>query len=257
MAIEEFRFVAVVGRGLIGGSIELALRAAGRPVVALDRGDDLRQIDSADLVILCAPVRANLEILDRLRHAVSPETLITDVGSTKTTTVAAAAGLRFVGGHPVAGAAQGGRAHARADLFAGRPWILTRAGAPSADHARLERFVAALGAQPAWMTPDEHDRLFAFISHLPQLTISALMDVVSRAAGAGGLRLAGDGLRDSTRLASSPADVWQDIVSTNGPPIRDALDALIAALTRIRDDESGAALAASFGRAAAARSMLP
>jgi prephenate dehydrogenase len=257
LAIEDFRSVAVVGRGLIGGSIELALGAVGRSVLAFDRGDDLQHIDNADLVILCAPVRANLEILDGLRNRISPETVITDVGSTKAAIVTAAAGLRFIGGHPVAGAAQGGQAHARADLFAGKPWILTAAGAPREDEARLERFVRALGAQPVWMTPEAHDRLFAFISHLPQLTISALMDVVSSAAGAEGLRLAGDGLRDSTRLASSPADIWQDIVSTNGPPIRDSLDALIAALTRIRDDENGAALAATFGRAAAARSMLP
>jgi prephenate dehydrogenase len=256
LGIEDFRSVAVVGRGLIGGSIELALRERGLPVVALDRGDDLRRIDSAALVVLCAPVRANLEILDGLRNSVAPVTLITDVGSTKAAMTAAAAGMRFIGGHPVAGAAQGGLAHARGDLFEHRPWILTRGGGSAEDEARLERFVASLGAQPAWMAPDDHDRLFAFISHLPQLTISALMDVVSRGVGADGLRLAGEGLRDSTRLASSPAGVWQDILATNRPAIVEALDALIAALTRLRDDRTGAVLEETFARARAARSSL-
>lgn len=256
---EDFGVVAIVGRGLIGGSIELALR--GRlPAGAcrtVDRGEDLRGIGEADLVILCAPVRTNIEILRELAPEVSGRTLITDVGSTKAAIVDAGAGLRFIGGHPVAGSAQGGYANARADLFVGRPWILTRGGAAREDEARLERFVSALGAQPAWMAPDVHDRLFAFVSHLPQLTISSLMSVVADAVGVDGLRWSGDGLRDSTRLAASPPEIWADVVATNAPAVRDALDALIAALTRLRDDSTGAELARIFDRSASARATLP
>lgn len=254
----EFRSVAIVGRGLIGGSIELALRERlpGVRCRALDRGDDPRGIGDADLVVLCAPVRANLAILETLRGGLPDRTLITDAGSTKAAMCAAGAGLRFIGGHPIAGSAHGGYANARGDLFLGRPWILTPGDAPEYDQLRLERFVSALGAQPAWMAPDVHDRLFAFVSHLPQLAISALMDVVADAVGDDGLRWAGDGLRDSTRLASSTPDIWTDVVATNRPAVRDALDALIGALTRLRDDTLGAELAGVFSRAVSARAKL-
>lgn len=255
----DFHSVAVIGRGLIGGSIELALRSRlpEVPCSVFDRNDDFGPAAEAGLVILCAPVRANIEILDALRGSVAAHTLITDVSSTKAAICAASTGLRFIGGHPIAGSARAGHANARADLFVARPWILTRGGAPPEDEGRLERFVAALGAQPAWLAPGDHDRLFAFISHLPQLTISALMDVVTDAVGEDGLRWAGDGLRDSTRLADSPPDIWTDVLATNGPALRAALDALIGALSRLRDDGSGAELAATFRRAASARAKLP
>ena len=250
--------VAIVGRGLIGRSLELALRERlpQLSLITLDRGDDLAPARDAGLIVLCAPTCANISILDSLRGILSGGTLITDVSSTKAAICAAAAGRRFVGGHPIAGAAPGGLENARADLFEGRTWILTTGSVSTDDAALLERLVASLGAQPAWMAPDAHDRLFAFLSHLPQLTISALMDVVLGAAGERDLRYAGAGLHDSTRLASSPSDIWTDIVSTNRPAIREAIDALIATLTELRDDESGRALARTFSRAAAARATL-
>jgi prephenate dehydrogenase len=170
---------------------------------------------------------------------------------------AAAASRRFVGGHPIAGAAPGGREHARADLFAGKPWILTRGETCThRDAERVESFVAALGAVPRWMDAQAHDNLFAVLSHLPQLTISALMDVVGRAVPEAELSLAGPGLRDSTRLASSPSDIWSDIVATNAIPVRHALDALIAALVRVRDDETGGAVREVFAGAASTRASL-
>lgn len=255
MTIER---IVIVGRGLIGGSIELAVRERGiGDVVALDRGDNLSAIATADLVILSAPVQANLELLGTIRECLSAAAVVTDTGSTKAAMQAAAGGMRFIGGHPVAGAASGGRGAARADLFDGKPWVLTGgAGASKDDEHQLEQFVERLGASPHWMDADAHDSLFAFVSHLPQLTVSALMDVVGRAVGDEGMRLAGTGLRDSTRLASSPADVWADILATNRPAIRDALDALIAALSRLREDEAGDALAQTFQRAAIARARL-
>ena len=259
MVIEDWPgSVAIVGRGLIGRSLELALRERQPqlPVVTFDRGDDLASAREAGLIVLCAPTRANITILDGLRAILSSDTLITDVSSTKAAICAAAAGLRFIGGHPIAGAAAGGPENARADLFVGRTWILTPGSVSTDDAGPLERLIASLGAQPAWMAPEAHDHLFAFLSHLPQLTISALMDVVARATGEGELHYAGAGLHDSTRLASSPSDIWTDIVSTNRPAIREALDALIATLIELRDDESGRALARTFGGAAAARAAL-
>jgi len=101
---------------------------------------------------------------------------------------------------------------------------------------RLSAFIQALGAEPRIVAPDAHDRLLAFLSHLPQLTASALMQVVGDAVGHDGLALAGRGLADTTRLASSPADIWRDIAASNADQIRPALDALIAVLQELRAD---------------------
>ena len=136
----------------------------------------------------------------------------------------------------MAGAARGGLAQARPDLFDGRPWILT----PPANHApdslaRLEQFVVGLGAVPHIMSPELHDRLVGAVSHLPQLTASALMHVVGELAGDAGLELAGSGLHDTTRLATSPADIWRDVAATNEDVLREALDTLIATLELLRD----------------------
>ena len=226
-------------------------------VVALDRGDALVPVAAADLVVLAAPVRANLQLLGEIRPLLGPTALVTDTSSTKVAILAAATGVRFIGGHPIAGAASGGQGAARADLFAGKPWVLSRgANTSSDDERRLEHFVERLGAVPHWMDAGEHDRLFAFVSHLPQLAISALMDVVGRSVADERIRLAGAGLRDSTRLAESGPDIWTDIVATNRPAIREALDALIATLISLRNDESGDALVRTFQHAVTARARL-
>src|SRR5207244_13583806 len=120
--------------------------------------------------------------------------------------------------------------HARADLFSGRPWLITQRS------ERLESFIRALGAEPKVVGIDAHDRLLAYLSHLPQFTASALMTVVGDAVGDAGLALAGRGLADTTRLASSPADIWVDIAATNADQIGAALDTLIAVLQDLRRD---------------------
>src|SRR5205823_10701795 len=145
--------------------------------------------------------------------------------------------LTFVGGHPRAGAARGGLEHARHDLFRGRPWLLTPTGDRGGDAtAKLSAFVQALGAEPRIIGVDAHDRLLAYLSHLPQLTASALMQVVGAEVGRDGLALAGRGLVDTTRLASSPAEIWKDIAATNADEIGPALDTLIHVLQSLRRD---------------------
>jgi prephenate dehydrogenase len=208
-------------------------------IVSIDADDSMSHASGADLVILAAPVLANISRLSELQAHLSPGAIVTDVSSTKRLIVAAADALpsvTFIGGHPMAGAAYGGVSHAREDLFDGRPWILT----PRPDHRpgpleRLESFIVGLGGVPHIMTPDLHDRFVGAVSHLPQLTVSALMHVVGKLAGDAGLELAGAGLRDTTRLATSPPGIWRDVAATNEDVIREALDTLIRTLTEMRD----------------------
>lgn len=248
-----FSSVAIAGVGLIGGSIALGLRerwpsvrvvGVDRPAVlahavgALDDGvERLADVGPVDLVILAAPVRQNARLLAELA-ALPGTTPVTDVGGTKGDIVRAAHTLqmagRFVGGHPVGGAEKGGFGFARPDLFADRAWIFTPdAEAPAGLLEGLFHLARALGARPASMDSAAHDRLMAFVSHLPQLTASALMDVVGGAAGSE-LRFAGKGLSDSTRLASSPPDVWRDICLTNAEAVGEALEQLIDRLVDLR-----------------------
>jgi prephenate dehydrogenase len=248
-----FGRLAIVGVGLIGESIALAAtrRWAGINVVRIDASDDLSAAREADLVVLSAPILANIRNLDALAGQLPPTTLVTDTGSTKRRIVDAAErvpSVAFIGGHPMAGAARGGAQNARADLFDGRPWILTPRPTDPADAvARLEAFVRGLGAVLHVMTPELHDRFAGAVSHLPQLTASALMHVVGTLAGDAGLEIAGAGLRDTTRLAASPADIWKDIAATNDDVLRSALDALIAALSDLRGSlETGEAIDSVF-----------
>src|SRR5262245_35855730 len=254
-----FQKIGVVGLGLIGGSIALAAREIWPTslVIAVDNKDvletamRLHAIDvaaddpivlaEADLVILAAPVRQNLTLLDELDDNVRGAAIVTDTGSTKRAIVEAARRLpprfTFIGGHPLGGAAAGGLDHARPDLFKGRPWLFT----PGTDkHAealeKLLAFARALGAVPRILGIEAHDRLLAFLSHLPQLTASALMQVVGDAVGDDGLSLAGRGLMDTTRLASSPPEIWKDITATNTDEIGRALDILIELLQDLRGE---------------------
>jgi prephenate dehydrogenase len=271
-----FPSIAIVGLGLIGGSIALAVRehwpesrvfgvdsesvlAHALGAGAIERGfETVAAVPEASLIVLAAPVRQNIELL---QHIGRPA-IITDVSGTKREIVNAARAMppavSFVGGHPLGGGERGGFAFARPDLFAGRPWIFTPDGNGTADAVeRLSRFVTGLGAKPSVMSAEEHDRLMAFVSHLPQLAASALMDAVGSAAHGDGLRMAGRGLVDTTRLASSPADVWRDICLTNADAIEVALDCLIQRLTQLRGDvRRGDAVEAIFSAAAKWRAEL-
>ena len=244
-----FSSVAIAGLGLIGGSIALGLRRAwpGVRVIGVDRPDvlaaarrigaiaeDRRRVSElvdAEVVVLAAPVPDILQLLREAGDA-SLGALVTDVGSTKRRIMGAAraGSLRFVGGHPIAGAASGGLANARADLFEGREWLVVPNGGAPADVGRVERLVAALGATSRRVDADAHDRLMAYVSHLPQLLATALMSTAGAAVGAGGLAAAGPGFADMTRLASSSLEIWRGILDTNGDYIAEAADALVSAL---------------------------
>jgi prephenate dehydrogenase len=253
-----FEKIGIVGLGVVGGSLALAARKTWPDslVIGLDDKEVLEQamllhaidvgaddpvvLAEVDLVVLAAPVGANLDLIDVVGEHVRTPAVVTDVGATKRAILERAgrlpAHLQFVGGHPLAGAPRQGIRFARDDLFAGRPWILTPQGdATGAAVERLVSFAAALGARPRILAPDEHDRLIGAINHLPHLAASALMHMIGERVGDEGLALAGRGLVDTTRLASSPASVWTDVCRTNADQLGEQLDQLIAVLQAMRD----------------------
>jgi len=268
-----FHRIAIVGLGLIGGSIAFGARKAwpSTHVLGIDRqavldeavarraihdaGTELAAVAGADLIVLAAPVRQNVELLHQVLPHAAPGAVITDVGGTKRSIVGAAqtisTDVTFVGGHPLGGGARGGFEFATAGIFSRRPWIFTPdQTTPANATSRLFGFARGLGAVPTTMSAADHDRLLAVLSHLPQLTVSALMQVVGSEATEKGLTLAGQGLVDSTRLASSPASVWRDICATNADAIGAALDLMIERLGELRADlEHGSAIDAIFDEA--------
>jgi prephenate dehydrogenase len=268
-----FRSVAIVGVGLVGGSIGLAARGrwSGIRVVGIDTRDvlatalalgavtetatDPGAAASADLVVLCAPLEANVAALRAIAPRIAPSAIVTDVGSTKRDIVreADALGLAtFCGGHPIAGGATSGTASARERLFRGRPWLFTPGTATGAGVVdRLSAFARALGAAPTVLDAAAHDRLLAYVSHLPQVVASVLLHTIGAAVGESGLALSGPGLADTTRLASSPGALWAGILGANADHVADALLAVEAALAALRADLGRPeAIASTFASAA-------
>lgn len=239
----------MVGLGLVGGSLARALTRAGYQVLGIDRATVRRRARAAgavartasrlvvaaqaDLVVLAAPPAANLRLLRRLARVARPELVITDVGSAKAVICREAASLglrRFVGGHPMAGAEWRGFAHSSARLFRGAPWWVV--GAPDERATRVvRRLVRAVGARPVAVVAAAHDRIVAFLSHVPQIASWALLEAARRDPVARrGIDLAGPGFRDMTRLARSPRRLWREILDENSAEVARALRAVRARL---------------------------
>jgi prephenate dehydrogenase len=257
--------VGIIGVGLIGGSFGLALRKAGftgeilgvsspRSIhdalerSAIDRGAPLEEAAAVcDVLFLSQPIYGIMETLRKLDQLVRPETLVTDAGSTKQAIVEEARRslkrCTFLGGHPMAGKEQRGVAAADADLFRGRPWVLTS----NLAHP-FRKWVAAFGAREIILDAARHDRLVAWSSHLPQLASTALAALLSDRAPDAAM-VAGPGLLDSTRLAMSSFELWRDILDTNQTEVSQALDAYIQKLQELKlDFEAEFAKGSGFAR---------
>lgn len=226
--------VRIVGSGLIGTSIALALSAADIPVEMTDSdphraalAQDLvgtKGLEQVDLVVLSLPT-SQLQQVIKTEFELNPKSVFMDVGSVKTKPVheielTSQISRRFCGSHPMAGREIGGPEAARSDLFMGRPWIYTPT--KNCDGDVLERVVELiqiLGATPIQMTPDEHDSAVALISHLPQISASLLAKQLHLGPTAW-LALAGQGVRDSTRIAASDPKLWREIIGMNREQIR-------------------------------------
>ncbi len=290
-----FRQITIIGCGLIGGSFGLAVRKHGfhgsivgcdrEPVLAEARrrgaigaacADPAEACRGSQLVLLATPVGAIIDLLERLGPMLPPETLLTDVGSTKTEVLARAcavfgnaAGERFLGGHPMAGKEHGGIEHASPDLFQDAAWILTPfpgqnllAGSCNALVVLLE----TIGARILTMDAAAQDRLCAWVSHLPQFMATALAATLVEEFGeprpdAGESpastdvslsdvhAVGGRALREMTRVASSPHSMWRDIAITNTTNIEDVLLRLEQRLAHLRENLRSPELRAEFDRA--------
>ncbi len=249
--------IAVLGVGLIGGSVALAARerlgasvagydvAADALAAALERGAVDEACDSvaaavndADAVFVAAPVGRLPQVVGEALAAAGPGCVVTDVGSTKRAVVAAHGDPRFVGGHPLAGAESAGVEHARADLFESATWYLTPAAHTSGMlYERLHRLLHGLGARPIAIDAETHDRILATVSHLPHVLANVL---VSQAAGSladGDVRLpaTGPSFRDATRVAGASSAIWTDIYLSNRDALTAEIDRTIQRLGAVRD----------------------
>ncbi len=270
--------VTIVGVGLIGGSFALALRKygfAGRIVgvssprtldaalskEVIDEGLPLEKaVPQSDLIYLAQPIGRILHILPSIAHLAKAFSLVTDAGSTKEVIVSSAESLFrgsqavFLGGHPMAGKAERGVESAEADLFRGATYVLTPANGrlPTGDavdefYVWLER----IGARLVVTDPQEHDRLVALTSHLPQMASTVLASLLLEEMDSpDSWKVAGGGLRDMTRLARSAYDLWRDICMTNTRNIEQALSWYIQKLEHLRENLRERPLAEEFERGA-------
>lgn len=253
--------VAIIGTGLIGGSLGMALRACVRAHVrvydqrsasaerALERGaadvvasSIAEAVSGAQAAFVATPLRALERCLrEALGHA-GPECVVSDVGSTKAALVSAISDPRFIGGHPLAGAEGAGIEAAHPELFAGAIWYLApRADATGVLYERLHRLLGAIGAQPVALEAHAHDRLMACVSHLPHVLANVMVEQAEelrrsdgrlQAAFPGAAR--GPSFRDLTRVAGANAEIWADIFAANQAELTARIDAAIDALGRAR-----------------------
>lgn len=274
MSAEPARRAAVVGTGLIGGSIGLALRARGWHVTGQDRdgrrqerGLELGAFDAvghdpdAAITFVATPVST---IADQVAEALaSTSGLVTDVGSVKAPMLELMADPRYVGGHPMAGSELEGVDGARAELFEGAMWVLTPIPGTDDDAYReIHAIVSSFGAEVIAIPPQRHDAMVAMVSHVPHLTAATLMGLADERAveHRALLRLAAGGFRDMTRIAAGHPGIWPDICTENRDAIVGELDGLIEALQGVREivaDGDRAALVEILDHARSARIALP
>ena len=273
--------IAVIGVGLIGGSLGLAARERlGATVRGFDPGDGVldaaiergavdeacaspaEAVAGAETAFVAVPVGALPAVVGEALAAAGAECVVSDVGSTKRDVVAAHDDSRFVGGHPLTGAETAGVEHARADLFDGATWYLTPTAATSGIlYERLHRAIAGLGAHPAAIDAATHDRLLANVSHLPHVLANVLVSQAAETLAGENERLpaTGPSFRDATRVAGANGDIWTDIYLSNRDALVQQLDETTRRLAGVRDALAAAdreGIAAWNERAAADRRVL-
>lgn len=282
----DFRNIAIVGVGLIGGSLGLSLKRfmsdlsivgiSQRDTISkalsmgvIDKGFSYEEMSTAlklaDLVFLCTPILKILDLLPEVAQYVKPGAVVTDVGSTKGVIVSKALkvfspDVRFIGGHPMTGSEKRGVTAADPFLFQNAIYVLTPTeGTPASVSEALGSLLSKIGAQVIVMEPRVHDEVAAAISHLPQMIAISLVNMVGSLNKSNPffLRLAAGGFRDMTRIASSPYQVWQDICLTNNKNIISMIDHFISYLGKLKEIIDNEELAAWFDFASKTRATIP
>ncbi|MFC1569888.1 prephenate dehydrogenase/arogenate dehydrogenase family protein [bacterium] len=282
---ETLNRIAIIGVGLIGGSLGLAIKskqpdvhiigissdrvledalAAGAIDESVSKNRLAEGVADVDLVILCNPIQEIIQRLPEVAQAIKPGTLVSDAGSTKQLIVETAKSCfsedrYFIGGHPMAGSEARGIQAADALLFQNAVYVLTPLeGTPENIQKQMVSLVECIGAKAMVMTPELHDRIAAAVSHLPQLLAVTLMNLISKQGKSPlHLRLAAGGFRDMTRIASSPYDIWEDILETNQQVIIEAIDEFIRDLEQVKSKMATIALCADFTQANTQRLSIP
>lgn len=272
-----YKQVGIVGVGLLGGSLGLAVKknALAGKVIGVSRETTIKNalqmgaidegflreqlqdgLDECDLIILTSPVEIIVRLLENPDIHFPDDAVITDVGSTKARIMEAAKLLpetvSFIGGHPMTGSEQTGVTFANADLFRGRTYVIVpQQNVPDVEVNKFHRFVEALGANAMFLGPALHDQVAAAISHLPQVLAVALMNYIGNLDEESNLhlRMAGGGLRDMTRISSSSYDIWRDIFHTNADAIRKSLDQFIHLLQTYKENIDDETLQTDFAKA--------
>ncbi|MCK9604542.1 MAG: prephenate dehydrogenase/arogenate dehydrogenase family protein [Candidatus Omnitrophica bacterium] len=247
-----FNRVAIIGVGLIGGSIALEIKnkrlareivgvgrhkrnlSLAKKIRAIDKGSqDLKIIKDADLVILATPVSSILNLAPQIARLIKPGCIVTDVGSTKKEIVSKLEKIfsRYVGSHPLAGSEKRGIDFARPGIFKNSFCVLTPTKKTEKQAlAKVRKLWASLGARVVDMTPASHDKILSFVSHLPHIAAFSLIGAVPKEC----LSFAPGGLRDTTRIAASDTEIWSDIFLSNQKNIIKAIDLLQGNLTKIK-----------------------
>ena len=275
-----FKQITIIGTGLIGGSLGLAVKSAGykarivgcdrqgvldraKAMRAIDLGteDPVEAIQGSDLILLATPVGGIIDLIERIGPLAPADSLITDVGSTKKEILERAravfgdrASKRFLGGHPMAGKEHGGLENAESRLFVNAAWLLTTTPEQRLETGNIREFCVLLekiGARPIRLEPGPHDRLCAWISHLPQMMSTAIAATLVDEFGDNPelLAIGGRALREMTRLSSSPYSMWRDIALTNSANIAQALTKVEHRLAHIRENLREQGLRDEFERA--------
>jgi prephenate dehydrogenase len=269
--------ITIVGTGLIGGSLALALRQSGfngaivgcdkrsvldlavdRNVIDRAEADIERAVLGSDVIVFATPVGTILSQFEAIAPTLPPSTLITDTGSTKQKLVerarmvfGAEAGKRILPGHPMAGKEFGGIEHADASLFQGAVWLITPIVADQQYTALQDEFIVLLGligARVITLDPERHDLLCAWISHLPQMISTALTSVLHEELGDDEIvmQIGGRALREMTRIAHSPYSMWRDIALTNSENLEEVILRFEQQMTHLRENLRGPGLREMF-----------
>lgn len=272
--------VAIVGLGLMGGSLALAIKQfvpgvevlgvdfpevleSARERGAIDAGHPpagiAQSVRDAGLVFLATPIRTILALIEKVASHMREGAVLTDLGSTKVNICRAAREhvpeeVYFIGGHPLTGCEGRGIENADPFLFQNALYVLTPVNGPDTVTEALAGFLERLGAIVVVLDPETHDRIAAYVSHLPQLVAVALVNLVGKEEGY--LGFAAGGFRDLTRIASSPYGIWEDILQTNAPRIKEALEAFLEELSRL-EERIEVGPREEFERAQALRASLP